>query len=340
MKISAEDCLSQRNELPLLDVRSPAEYAGGHIPGALSMPLFSDEERAEVGTLYKQQGPRPAFMRGLELAGSKLRWYAEEAQRLAPQGRLMLHCWRGGQRSASLGWLLQQAGFDVQLLEGGYKAYRQQLLADFSAPRNPMLIIGGYTGSGKTLILQQLSARGASVIDLEQLAHHKGSAFGALGEQPQPTVEQFENDLHLAWRSLTPAKTTWLEDESRSIGRVYLPDPFWRQMLKSPLIFLELPLASRIEQLVRAYAPYGQQQLEDSFQRIAKRLGGQHVKAALEALEKADYAAAAAIALQYYDKAYLHSLRHRDASTIRKISLPTAEPAEVAAILQDMKLDC
>jgi len=339
MKISAEDCLSQLSDLPLLDVRSPAEYAGGHIPGALSLPLFTDQERAEVGTLYKQQGPQQAFLRGLELAGSKLRWYAEEGQRLAPQGRLMLHCWRGGQRSASLGWLLQQAGFEVKLLQGGYKAYRQQLLADLSAPRNPMLILGGYTGSGKTLILQQLAARGASVIDLEKLAHHKGSAFGALGEQPQPTVEQFENDLHYAWRSLSFAQTTWLEDESRSIGRVYLPDPFWRQMLRSPLIFLDLPLECRIEQLVKLYAPYGQQQLQDSFERIAKRLGGQHVKAALEALEKDDFAAAAAIALQYYDKAYLHSLRHRDASTIRKVSLPTADPAEIAAILQDMKLD-
>jgi tRNA 2-selenouridine synthase len=339
MKISAEDCLSQLSDLPLLDVRSPAEYAGGHIPGALSLPLFTDQERAEVGTLYKQQGPQQAFLRGLELAGSKLRWYAEEGQRLAPQGRLMLHCWRGGQRSASLGWLLLQAGFEVKLLQGGYKAYRQQLLADLSAPRNPMLILGGYTGSGKTLILQQLAARGASVIDLEKLAHHKGSAFGALGEQPQPTVEQFENDLHYAWRSLSFAQTTWLEDESRSIGRVYLPDPFWRQMLRSPLIFLDLPLECRIEQLVKLYAPYGQQQLQDSFERIAKRLGGQHVKAALEALEKDDFAAAAAIALQYYDKAYLHSLRHRDASTIRKVSLPTADPAEIAAILQDMKLD-
>lgn len=339
MKISPEDCLSQLSDLPLLDVRSPAEYAGGHIPGALSLPLFTDQERAEVGTLYKQQGPQQAFLRGLELAGSKLRWYAEEGQRLAPQGRLMLHCWRGGQRSASLGWLLQQAGFEVKLLQGGYKAYRQQLLADLSAPRNPMLILGGYTGSGKTLILQQLAARGASVIDLEKIAHHKGSAFGALGEQPQPTVEQFENDLHFAWRSLPSTRTTWLEDESRSIGRVYLPDPFWRQMLRSPLIFLDLPLECRIEQLVKLYAPYGQQQLQDSFQRIAKRLGGQHVKAALEALEKEDFAAAAAIALQYYDKAYLHSLRHRDASTIRKVSLPTADPAEVAAVLQDMKLD-
>lgn len=339
MNISAEDCLSQLKDLPLLDVRSPAEYAGGHIPGALSLPLFSDEERAVVGTLYKQQGPQQAFLHGLELAGSKLRWYAEQAQQLAPQGRLMIHCWRGGQRSASLSWLLQQAGFEVKLLQGGYKAYRQQLLADLSAVRNPMLIIGGYTGSGKTLVLHQLAARAASVIDLEQLAHHKGSAFGALGEQPQPTVEQFENDLHLAWRSLIPAKTTWLEDESRSIGRVYLPDPFWRQMLQSPLIFLEIPIAARIEQLVGAYAPFGQQQLEESFQRIAKRLGGQHVKAALEALEKSDFAAAAAIALQYYDKAYLHSLRHRDASTIRKVSLSTADPAEIAAILQDMKLD-
>lgn len=292
----------------LLDVRTPAEFERGHIPGARNLPLFSNEERVEVGTLYKQVSPETAFLKGLEFAGAKMRWYVEEALHLAPSRKLRLHCWRGGQRSGSLAWLLRQAGFEVLSLEGGYKAYRQLILEKMAAPWHRLVILGGYTGSGKTAVLQAIQDMGEYVVDLEALAHHKGSSFGALGEQRQPTIEQFENDLFDALRHIPAGARLWLEDESRSIGKVYLPDGFWQLMCQSPLIKLEIPLERRVRQLVAGYAGFPKQDLIDAFSRLQKRLGGQHLKAALEALDCDDFARAAEIALVYYDKAYQNTI--------------------------------
>ena len=313
----------------LLDVRTPAEYAHGHIPGALNLPLFSNAERAEVGTLYKQASPQQAMLRGLELAGAKLRWYVDEATRLAPHGKVVVHCWRGGQRSGSLSWLLATAGFDVHTLQGGYKAYRGHALAALAQPQ-PCMVLGGPTGSGKTKVLQALQLQGEAIIDLEGLAHHKGSSFGALGERPQPTVEQFENDLYEAWQQQSAQQRVWLEDESRSIGRVYLPDPFWRTLLKAPLVLLEMPLEWRIQNLVEDYAAFAPDDLVQAFTRITKRLGGQNVQAAIQALDQGNYAAAAAIALRYYDKAYAHTLLERQAARRFLIQAQDRNPAVIA----------
>jgi tRNA 2-selenouridine synthase len=330
MRISAHELFDAMQRRVLLDVRTPAEYANGHIPGALSLPLFSNEERAAVGTLYKQQSPEAAFLKGLEYAGAKLRHYVEEAARLAPDRRVVLHCWRGGQRSGSMGWLLGSAGFDVLTLIGGYKAYRQMAQQELAQTQRPLVILGGPTGSGKTRVLAALQRAGETVVDLEGLARHKGSSFGALGEAPQPSVEQFENILHDAWRRLPLRGRVWLEDESRSIGRVYLPDPFWRLMLAAPIVMLEMPLAWRIQNLVEDYAHFPRPELEAAFQRIAKRLGGQHVQAALQALANDDYASAAAIALRYYDKAYQHTLLRRQPESIIRLEVEDRQPERIA----------
>ncbi|MGB3547800.1 MAG: rhodanese-like domain-containing protein, partial [Saprospiraceae bacterium] len=170
----------------LLDVRSPGEYAEGHIVGARSLPLFSDEERAEVGTAYKQEGPAPAFLLGLERSGPKLRAYVERALELAPGRRVTVHCWRGGQRSASMGWLLERAGFDVAILPGGYKAYRTEARAWLGSFPHHLRLLCGPTGSGKTAVLHALRAQGAAILDLEGMARHRGSSFGAIGQEPQP----------------------------------------------------------------------------------------------------------------------------------------------------------
>lgn len=320
----------------LLDVRTPAEYAHGHIPAALSLPLFSDAERAEVGTLYKQQSPQIAFLRGLEFAGQKLRHYVEEAYRLAPGAEVIVHCWRGGQRSGSMGWLLAGAGMQVQTLEGGYKAYRQVVLHELAFSPGEMLILGGPTGSGKTHILAALQRLGAQVIDLEGLAHHKGSSFGALGELPQPSVEQFENLLHDRWRQLHPAQPIWLEDESRAIGRVYIPDPFWRRMMAARLIVVDMPFEWRIQNLVEDYASFPPQMLREAFTRITKRLGGQHVQAALAALDANDYASAAAIALRYYDKTYQYGVAQRAEAQVTRLQAADRDPAVIAQQLYEL----
>jgi tRNA 2-selenouridine synthase len=293
----------------LFDVRSPGEFTAGHWPGAKSLPLFTDIERAEVGTLYKQRSPDEAFLRGLEFSGRKMRWYVEEARAQTKEDTLAVHCWRGGQRSQSMAWLLSKVFREVLVVEGGYKALRnrgRQNLAEFEVP---MFMLGGPTGSGKTKILHELQVQGGAILDLEAMAHHKGSSFGALGEEEQPTVEQFENDLFYQFHSLKASpQPIWLENESKSIGRVYLPNELWQKMLTAPLVQLAIPLDWRVENLVADYANFKKKDLVLAFERIRKRLGGQHLNAALKALEKDDFATAASIALKYYDKAYLSSL--------------------------------
>ena len=328
--VDVKEILRAQNERTLFDVRTPAEFAKGHIPGALNLPLFSNEERAIVGTIYKQQSPELAILKGLEFAGKKMRWYVEEAQRLAAGKSVAVHCWRGGKRSESMGWLLGQAGFEVLTLQGGYKAYRRYA-QDFLAKHNvPLIVLGGYTGSGKTEVLHALAEAGEQVLDLEALAHHKGSAFGALGEAEQPSVEQFENDLFEAYAKLDHTRRIWLEDESKAIGRVYLPNGFWHHMCQAPIIQLNIPLEARIQHLVEVYASFPQEKLIASFQRIKKRLGGQHLNAAIEALERQDFAEAAHIALVYYDKTYAHSLQRKSDVRVYPFQAAALEPGRIA----------
>ncbi len=291
----------------LLDVRTPAEHIQGHMPGARNLPLFTDEERVEVGTLYKQVNPERAFLRGLDLAGAKMSWYVKEALKLAPEKKVAVHCWRGGQRSGSLATLLSFAGFDVQVLQGGYKAYRTHVLEQFSLRKSKFVVLGGKTGSGKTEVLKELASRGEQVIDLEGLAHHKGSAFGALGEAPQPRVEQFENDLFSALISLDPERRIWVENESRTIGRVSIPAGFFEQYKSAPLLHLEIPFEKRVQHLMAGYANFPKEELMDALVKITKRMGGNNVKDALEAFEAGQVDVATGIALHYYDKTYTHS---------------------------------
>ncbi len=306
-QLNIVDFFSGKEGRVLLDVRTPAEYAKGHIPGARNLPLFSNEERAVVGTIYKQENPDRAFQRGLDFAGAKMSWYVEEAQRLAPDRKVVIHCWRGGKRSSSIGWLLGFAGFEVEVLEGGYKAYRRFILHELEMREARLLILGGRTGSGKTEILNQLASLGEQIIDLEGLAHHKGSAFGDLGQAPQPSVEQFENNLFDAFHHLKPNKRIWLENESQSIGHVFLPAGFWKKMRAAPLIHLKVPFENRVQKLVCEYGKFSSEQLQAAFEKIKKRLGGQHLKTAIEALKIKDIDTAAAIALNYYDKSYDHA---------------------------------
>jgi tRNA 2-selenouridine synthase len=310
-KIQIEALWQHLEDKVLLDVRSPAEFEKGHIPGAVSFPLFSNEERAEVGTIYKQENPEAAMLVGLDFVGKKMRYFVEAAGKIARRKKVVVHCWRGGKRSGSIAWLLDMAGFEVDVLEGGYKAYRTFLLAKFANEYPEMIILGGYTGSAKTEILLALREKGEQFLDLEGIANHKGSAFGSLGKDDQPSVEQFENNLFEAFSKIDTTKHFWVEDESKSIGRVYVPQFFWATMRKMPVIFLQRPIELRIKHLVKGYACYSSSELGESFEKIQKRLGGQHLKSALQFLEEKNYAGAARIALKYYDKAYANALNNR-----------------------------
>ncbi len=332
--LSPADFLALRAERPVLDVRSPAEYTQGHIPGAINWPLFTDEERARVGTLYKQQGQWAAFLLGLRLVGPKLEGLVRQARKWAPHRRVALHCWRGGQRSQSLAWLLEQAGFEVALLTNGYKNYRQHVLSTFEQGRWPIFILGGKTGAGKTKILHALRRLGEQVIDLEGLAHHKGSAFGSIGEAPQPTSEQFENELCDALCQLDPRRRVWIENESRTIGRVYIPQGLWEQMKRAPLLHIEVPHEYRLQNLIADYATAPMAELEAAFRRIEKKLGGLRLKTALEALHAGDFATAAEMALAYYDKTYEHERQSRELPLVYSLEVSCAEPEETARLCQ------
>lgn len=321
----------------LLDVRSPGEFRQGHIPGAHSFPLFTDEERAQVGICYKQKGPDDALALGLELVGPKMAGFVRSAQGLAADKRVAVHCWRGGKRSQSMSWLLRTAGFDVITLTGGYKAYRQWVLSVFQDIFLNLWVLGGQTGSGKTKVLRALRDAGEQIIDLEAIACHKGSSFGAIGENPQPTVEQFENDLADALTKLDSSKRVWIENESKSIGRVFIPLDFWQKMKMAPLINIEIPENARIENLVADYDDGDRQALIEAFERIGKRLGGQHLKTAIEALEAGNLRAAAHIALHYYDKTYRHCLDTSISPDIRHIAFDHGDPQRIADMLQQIK---
>lgn len=336
-RLDVSDFMLECHSRVLLDVRSPGEYAQGHIPGAISFPLFSDAERALVGTCYKQQGKEQALELGLELVGPKMAGFVKDARKLAPERRLSVHCWRGGQRSGSMAWLFRQAGLEVVTLEGGYKNYRRYVLDSFQDTGLDLVVVGGRTGSGKTKILKELARLGEQIIDLEGIAHHKGSAFGSIGEQMQPTVEQFENDLFHALSALDSQRCVWIENESRSIGRVYIPAAFWAQMRNSTLLNIQIPEEARIQNLLDDYVLTDKSELEAAFLRIDKKLGGQHLKAALEALQANDFATAARIALRYYDKTYQHGLENNPSKDIRKLEYDHGDPARIAREIREVR---
>ncbi len=289
----------------LIDVRSPTEFAKGHVPGALSLPLFSDEERAEVGTLYKQVGQREAILLGLECA-------AEKAKQLLPEtGAYTLYCWRGGMRSEAMAHFFQAAGIEATAIPGGYKAYRQEVLKTLEAPRT-FKVLSGKTGAGKTEVLRNMKE---PILDLEGLAHHRGSSFGHY-ETPQPTQEQFENELATQLDRLEGP--IWVEDESRMIGKLKIPDPLWRQMEEAPRWILDPPLEERIARLIDEYGKASKETLIEATERLRKKLGGERTSLAIAAIERGDYPTAVGELLHYYDKAYAKSVTDGPARTFRR----------------------
>jgi tRNA 2-selenouridine synthase len=341
-KITIEEFLSLAKQYPVLDVRSPGEYTHAHIPTAYSLPLFTDEERKNVGTAYKQQSREAAIKIGLDYFGVKMKAMVEEAESLVQSHKsgakkalnselltpnsVLVHCWRGGMRSAAIAWLLDLYGFKVYLLVGGYKAYRKWVQEQFEIDYN-FNIIGGYTGSGKTLLVHQLIKENKTVIDLEGLANHKGSAFGAIENMPQPGQEMFENllgeALFVAGCSLSEgtdpstindqrSTSIYLEDESQRIGNLQIPMPLWYTMRKSPVFFIDIPFEERLAYITTDYGKLKKENLKDSILRIQKRLGGLETKNAINFLAENNYTECFRILLSYYDKWYHKGLYNRE----------------------------
>ncbi|MCH7226334.1 tRNA 2-selenouridine(34) synthase MnmH [Haloferula sp. A504] len=332
--LPTDEFLARAKDLPVIDVRSPSEFNLGHIPGAVNVPLFSDEERARIGKTYKQLGRQPAVMLGLRCIGPRMDEFAREllghASRAGDQA--LVHCWRGGMRSGSVAWLLESFGCQVATLKGGYKAFRNWVLDGFEQPR-AIHVVTGLTGSGKTEVLGELAVQGEQVIDLEALAHHKGSAFGSLGQKPAPTQQQFENRLAFEWRAADPDRPLWLEDESRTIGRIRLPLEIWRQKQAGEFHRVEVPDEDRVQHLCDGYAGHPPTLLAERVEAIRKRLGGDRVKEAIEAIETGDATTACRIVLAYYDKTYRHSLKRAAPANLTSHSFDRLDPAEMASTL-------
>ncbi|MGZ4090629.1 MAG: tRNA 2-selenouridine(34) synthase MnmH, partial [Bacteroidia bacterium] len=316
----------------IIDVRSPKEFEQGHIPGAVSIPLFDNEERAIIGTLYKQTGRQPAILRGMEIAGPKMAGIVAKAIEQAVDNTVYIHCWRGGMRSGFVATLLEMYGLKVFLLKGGYKKFRNFVLESFNQTHN-VLLLSGNTGSGKTYILKKLAQSGQQVVDLEGLANHKGSAFGALGEKPQPTQEQFENELSVQLIRYNKDNPVWLEDESRMVGKIVLPPGLWEQMRSANVIYIKLTFEERLKHIVKEYGRFPKEQLEVSILKITKRLGNEQSKNAIAALNEGDMNTALGICLHYYDKTYSHGLSQREKSTINETIFDTLDVDSIASQL-------
>ncbi|MDO4691470.1 MAG: tRNA 2-selenouridine(34) synthase MnmH [Porphyromonadaceae bacterium] len=322
----------QANSL-LLDVRTPGEFTQGHIPGAVNLPLFSDEERAIIGTLYVQQGRQQAVDEGIRILGPRLWNYISEARSISSGNPVSVYCWRGGMRSGFAAWLLDMGGMKVNRLKGGYKAFRRYGEALISETSWSFIVLGGATGSGKTPILHELKLLGEQVLDLEALAHHKGSVFGAIGQPSQPTTEQFINSLYYELTMLDPRKRIWLESESKLIGRVFIPDGLWEVICHAPIVHLDIPLEVRAEHIVAEYGRAPIPELMAPFERIAKRLGREQKQRAQAALLSGDVKTAAIIALGYYDKAYNRSLAKDWGTPMLTLSVCEDCPLQTARLL-------
>ncbi len=329
MPLLINDFLHLRKEKTIVDVRSEGEFKAGHIRGAINIPLLNDEERVVVGTAYKKQGQKQAIKEGFRLVGPRLLDIISETERIANGKELLIHCWRGGMRSNNFSQFVGMAGVRTQTLQGGYKSYRQKAIESFQSPFQ-FTIISGYTGSGKSEILRELKKQGEQIIDLEALANHKGSAFGGLLMPAQPTTEQFQNELFEEIAGLDLGKRIWIEDESLSVGKIYLPEPFWRVMCNSPMVKIEVSRAVRVERLVKEYGPADQEDFLKAMTHITKKLGGQHFNAAKKKLVEGDMASTIDILLNYYDKTYLHGLEKNKQRVVKMYEWDGKSPSEIS----------
>lgn len=296
---------------PILDVRSPGEYEQGHLPGAISFPLFTNEERAKVGICYKQHGKDAAVELGFDLLGPKLGDMVRQAKAIAPERTVRVHCWRGGMRSGGVAWGLQMAGFQVVTLQGGYKAFRRRVHDIHATPRT-IIVLGGMTGTGKTHILAALQQQGEQMLDLEGLANHRGSSFGSLDMPPQPSTEQFENLIAEHLSPLDPARPVWIEAESRRVGTCRIPDSLFALMEAAPTIEITRPIEERLDILIDVYGQTNRDELIAAIARIRKRLGGLRTQQAIDFIHQDNAPAVCKLVLEYYDRTYRYDLERRN----------------------------
>ena len=334
---SLPDFLEKAKSTVVIDVRTPLEFVQGHIPGAVNIPIFTNEERVIVGTTYKQKGRQPAILLGFELTGPKWADFIRQAEELAPNKKVLVHCWRGGMRSGAMAWAFDLYGFEVGTLKGGYKAFRGSNIRSFSEKYNFRILSGG-TGSAKTETLAELKNLGEQVIDLEDLAQHQGSSFGSMGKLIQPSQEQFENLFAVKLQEMDSRRTIWLEDESVTIGKRVIPKPIWEQMRNTEVLKLEISKSERITFLTSQYGALDKDFLKAAVLGIAKKLGPLETKLTLQAIDEGRMRDFITQVLVYYDKTYQKGINRRNQEVIKTLACKQINPTENAkAILNAIK---
>lgn len=322
---------------PLFDVRSPGEFAHGHIPGAINLPLFGDDQRAEIGTIYKNSGNKDAMLRGLNLVGPKMGEISLKARKHAGKNlEVYVHCWRGGLRSESVAWLLKITGLSPIVLEGGYKAFRRFAQAKF-AVKHPLIVVSGLTGAGKTDVLDELTALNEQVVDLETLANHRGSAFGSIGQPEQPSTEQFENELFALFDGFRHDRNIWVEDEGNRLGTVVVPPNIIRQIRTAPAAFIDSAPKTRVQRLMHDYGAFDGERLIESISNIRKRLGPQHADEAIASVRAGKIQRAIEIVLDYYDRTYQHAADRMPRQQMEKLPADGMSATEIARKLIEMQ---
>ncbi len=334
----------ERFELPdlsafdtIIDVRSPAEYAEDHVPGAISLPALSDSERARVGTIYTQESPFLARKIGAALVARNVANHLDTALRDKPgDWRPLVYCWRGGQRSGSVATILRQIGWRVEVIPGGYRTYRRAVvdLVQTGPLPHRLVLVDGNTGTAKTDVLTMLHDRGVQTVDLEGLANHRGSFLGAR-TGGQPSQKAFESALWTAFRTLDPARPVLLEAESSKIGALNLPQALWTAMKSAPRITIGAPVAARATYLTQSYADLTAD--SDALkERLAllKRLCGNETVARWQALvdEGRTEQLAAELVEQHYDPAYARSRRKENRPRLAQVEAERLDDAGIAAL--------
>lgn len=312
----------------LVDVRTPLEYEEDHIPGAINVPLLSNEERVIIGCIHKHDGPHAARKHGLELTASRFPAIVATIANQAVNRPVLVYCWRGGLRSKTVTTILGLTGYNATQLAGGYKAYRNSVSAFFSPfqPPGPLVVLHGLTGVGKTTLLHLLAERGHTTIDLEGLAQHRGSAFGALGLNQSLSQKQFESLLWCAFRTCPPGQPIFVEGESRRIGALSLPGTLYDVMREGSKIWCEATVETRVARLL---AEYGKEEYREgmaaALMRISKKLGGDAYRELADHLEQWHLEPFMAGLLKcYYDRVYYKTKNWQEDRLISLESLPSA----------------
>lgn len=316
----------------LIDVRSPGEFAESHISGAVNIPLLNDEHRALVGTLYKQEGRDAAIALGYKLVNPLRNEILEKLKKSVEGNKIRIYCARGGLRSANMAAFFGENGYEAEVLKGGYKSYRNLVHKTIASFRN-ILILSAYTGSGKTEVIKALAKRRAQVLDLEELANHKGSAFGALGRDKQPSTSEFHNRIFDVLYHLNPAEPLWIENESVTIGKVFLPKELWENMKQANGVEYQIPIEERLSFIMKEYGHFDLNDLAACVGNLSRRLGDEECRRLSGQVLAGELESVVRSLFRYYDKSYEYGRLKRKSQHYVKIYFSELNPDSMADFL-------